>query len=416
MVVTKPLNQVTSGIVFLMGALALIVPSGYSIGPVMLLLLSGLLLVKPLPYKLAPRDLWVIAALSSYGLVVGMFSLLELSTRELDRPVRFLLAVPVLLLILRVPPRLSWLWSGIAVGAIGAGTLAAWQKLIEDVGRADGFLHPIQFGNLSMLLGVLCLAGLGWAAVQRFRYTWMALLLTGALCGMLGSLFSGSRGGWVGLPIIGLVLYRSYGHCFSVRVKLSMVGFVTLLLAALYMLPEVGLQKRVHEAVSDISSYVTGEERDTSLGLRFEMWQGATQLIAERPLLGWGEAGYQAAMHKLGEEGDISLAASTFDHAHNDIIDAFAKRGVFGVAALLCLYLVPLRMFASGLQHSNLEIRALAVAGTLLSVAYIDFGLSQTFFAHNSGAMFYAFWLAVLWGVYSAQSRATRDERHSCST
>ncbi len=403
MVVTKPLYQMTSGMVFLMSALALVVPSGYSIGPVMLLLASGLLLVKRLPCKLKPQDLWIIAALGIYGVVVGALSLLELSARELDRPVRFLLAIPVLLLILRVPPRLSWLWSGIAVGAIGAGTLAAWQKFGEEVWRAGGFLHPIQFGNLSMLMGVLCLAGLGWAAVQGSRYKWVALLLIGALCGMLGSLFSGSRGGWIGLPIIGMVLYRSYGHCFSARVKFSIVGFVALLIATLYLLPQTGLQQRVKEAVSDISSYVTGAERDTSLGLRFEMWQGATQLIADRPLLGWGEAGYQSAMHELGEKGDISVAASGFGHAHNDIIDAFAKRGILGVVVLLLLYLVPMRMFASGLRHSNHETRALAVAGTLLSVAYIDFGLSQTFFAHNSGAMFYAFWLAVLWGTYSAK-------------
>ena len=36
---------------------------------------------------------------------------------------------------------------------------------------------------------------------------------------------------------------------------------------------------------------------------------------------------------------------------------------------------------------------------------FIDFGLSQTFLAHNSGATFYAFWLAVLWGSYRARRR-----------
>ncbi len=80
-----------------------------------------------------------------------------------------------------------------------------------------------------------------------------------------------------------------------------------------------------------------------------------------------------------------------------------------GLAALVMLYMVPLKMFASGVVHENLQIRALALAGTLLPVAFIDFGLSQTFLAHNSGAMFYAFWLAVIWGCYSAYSRALQD-------
>ena len=118
----------------------------------------------------------------------------------------------------------------------GRRGLAAWQKFIEGVGRADGFRHRHTVWQLSMLLGVLCLAGLGWGCCAALSLYMDGALLTGALCGMLGSLFSGSRGGWVGLPIIGLVLYRSYGHCFSVCVKLSMAGFVTLLLAnALYV-------------------------------------------------------------------------------------------------------------------------------------------------------------------------------------
>ncbi|HSP32123.1 MAG TPA: ligase, partial [Halomonas sp.] len=49
------------------------------------------------------------------------------------------------------------------------------------------------------------------------------------------------------------------------------------------------------------------------------------------------------------------------------------------------------------IHAANLEVRALAVAGVLLPVAYIDFGLTQTLMEHNSGVMVYAFWLVVLW-------------------
>ena len=158
---SEPLSHVTSLAVFLMGALALVVPSGYSIGPVLLLLASAALLFKRFKcssFVLLPQDRWIIVALVAYGLVVGVMSAVELGSRGFDRPLRFLLAIPVLLLILRYPPRLSWLWGGVALGAIGAGSLALWLKLVEGVARASGFLHAIQFGNLSMLMGVLCFA------------------------------------------------------------------------------------------------------------------------------------------------------------------------------------------------------------------------------------------------------------------
>ncbi|UYF98738.1 O-antigen ligase family protein [Halomonas sp. GD1P12] len=398
-----PLARYVSVCVFLMGALALVVPSGYSIGAALLLLASVCLLSRRVGMAtLTRQDRWLIAALCLYGLAVGVLSTIELGARGFDRPSRFLLAVPVLLLVLRCPPRLSWLWSGLALGAIGSGSWALWQNLALDRARADGFVYVIQFGNLSMLMGVLCLAGLGWAFAQRRRAFWLLLLLLGAFLGMLGSLLSGSRGGWIGLPFIAFVLYRGYGRGLSLKVKAAAVALMLAVVVIMYATPQTGVQQRVHAGINDVAQYIGGGERDTSLGLRFQMWRGAGLLIAERPVLGWGEQGYVDAMQALAERGVINPAAAGFDHAHNEFIDATAKRGVVGLAILLALYLVPMRLFVSGFSHADLRVRSLAVAGTLLPVAYIDFGLSQTFMAHNSGAMFYAFWLAVWWGAYSA--------------
>lgn len=402
---SEPLCSTISVMVFLMGAPTLVMPSGYSVGPVLLLLTSFVLLFKRSTAVWLPQDWWIIAALGSYGIIVGVMSSLELGARGFDRPLRFLLAIPVLLLIMRFPPRLSWLWSGIAIGAIGAGGLALWMRGVEGISRTGGFLHVIQFGNLSLLMGVLCFAGLGWGVVQRYRYGWLVLLLAGGMLGMLGSFMSGSRGGWVGLPLIGYVLYRGYGRQLPLAVKAIAVGAILALTTTVYLLPQTGVQHRVDAAISDVNRYVSGAETDTSLGLRFEMWRGASQLIMERPLLGWGEAGYREALDELGEQGVISPMAAEFGHAHNEFLDAFAKRGVVGLAVLLMLYMIPIRLFASGLAHSDLHIRSLAVAGTILPVAFIGFGLSQTFLAHNSGVTFYAFWLAVLWGSYSTKIR-----------
>lgn len=408
-----PLRTFTSAAVFLMGALALVVPTGYSVGAALLLLGSAALLFKRAPYSLGASDRWVILALALYGCVVGGLSVVDLGSSGFDIPMRFLLAIPVLLLIVRFPPRQACLWAGMAVGAGGAGSWALWQKSVIGVERAGGYLHVIQFGNLSMLMGVLCLAGLGWAMVQRYRLAWVIILLAGAFLGMLGSLLSGSRGGWIGLPVVGYVLYRGYGRQLSISVKLAAVGALLAIAVTMYALPQTGVQQRVHAGINDVHQYVSGAERDTSLGLRFEMWRGASSLIRERPLLGWGEAGYQAEMVRLGQQGDITMAATQFGHAHNEFVDAFAKRGMVGLFVLLFLYLVPMRMFASGLQHPHLEVRALALAGTLLPVAYIDFGLSQAFLSHNSGAMFYAFWLAVLWGSYRAYAKAFTEQARS---
>ncbi len=296
-------SQLSSMAVFLLTAVCLILPSGYSIGAVILFLAGcWLLITRRLP-ALTKHDFWVIVALLAYALV----SMLEAwwdgqGSRGFDKPSRFILAIPALLWVLRYPPKLAYLWSGIALGGISAGAWGGWQKLVEGVGRAQGHTHVIQFGNLSMLLGVLCMAGLGWAVIQRHRGVWVVLLLAGAAGGVLGSLFSGSRGGWVGFPIVLLVLYRAYGTQLSTKL---------------------------------VALYVSGENRSTSVGSRFEMWRGAAQLIQEKPLTGWGSNGYAQAMADFGEAGVISAEAAQYGHAHNEFIDAFAKRGVVGLAVLL---------------------------------------------------------------------------------
>ena len=388
-----------------MGALVLTVNSGYTIGPWILLLASITLLWRRPVLNLQAEDKWLMAVLAGYSVLFIAQLLWEgANSRTFDRPSRFLFAVPVLLWVIAYPPRLSWLWSGIASGAILAGSLAMWQKWILGFERAEGHTNVIQFGNISMVFGLFCIAGLGWAWVQPQARRWLLLLAIGALLGALGSLLSGSRGGWIGLPFIFLVLYRAYGNLVSVKFRLVIVIGLVSFAALAYYIPLTGVQARLAIALEDVQLYTSGENKWTSLGARFDMWRGALMLIAEKPLTGWGWDGYAIGMQSLVEQGKVIQYAAD-NHAHNEYLDNFARRGVLGILSLFILYLVPLRLFVRRLKSDNLELRALATAGAILPVAFMDFGLSQVFFGHSSGVMIYAFWLAVLWGTLRAYER-----------
>ncbi|MDP5292522.1 O-antigen ligase [Oceanimonas sp. CHS3-5] len=387
--------------VFLMGAIALVVDSGYTYGAG-LLLLGALVLPWQRPQLgLERQDVAMMAVLAGYSLLFVLQLWWEgADVSTFDRPSRFLFAVPVLLFVLAFPPRLSWLWSGVVAGSLATAGWALWQKLFLGIERATGHTYVIQFGNISMLFGLFCLAGLGWAAVQPNTRRWVAMLLLGALCGALGSLLSGSRGGWIGLPFVFWVLYRAYGRIVGRRLVLLALAALLTLGTLVYTLPQTGVQQRVQQAFVDIEQYQQGNKW-TSVGARLDMWQGAITLIAEKPLTGWGWNGYQRGMQVLADHGGVIQFAAD-NHAHNEYLDNFARRGILGVLSLLALYLVPLRLFARRLGSANLELRAVATAGAILPVAFMDFGLSQVFFGHNSGVMVYAFWLAVLWSTMRA--------------
>lgn len=400
-----PLGTYTTNLaVFLLPALALTVPSGYSLGALILLAAGSSLIARRSLPALSRQDSLIVLVLLTFAAVGVVEAILDnQGISGIDKPLRFIFAIPALIWLIKYPPNTRFLWSGMATGGVLAASFALWQRVFENMERAQGYTHPIQFGNLSMLMGVLCLAGLGWAAVQpRYRSVWLAILLAGALGGVLGSLLSGSRGGWVGLPLVLWVFYRGYGRHLGMHLKVALLALLLAGAATVYAVPQLGVQARVNEAVSDVHQYISGESRATSVGARFDMWRGAAMLIAEKPLTGWGSQGYAEAMHALGENGVIDPYAAQFEHAHNEFVDAQAKRGLAGIVVLLALYLIPMRLFYQGFE-APIGQRAVAVAGVLLPVTYMDFGLTQAFLTHNSGIMMYAFLLAVLWGSYRQQ-------------
>ncbi|MCE8015069.1 O-antigen ligase family protein [Halomonas sp. MCCC 1A17488] len=349
------------------------------------------------------EDLLLVAAMGLQGLAwVGMLLLHGEGASGLVNAWPFALAMVALVAFARVRVRATWLWAGLALGSLAASAWALWQRVVEGTTRANGHepLHAILFGNLGLLMGLLCLAGLSWSFARRERWPWSLLLIVGGLAGLLTSALSGSRGGWIGLPLAIWVLYRGHGRRLSLGWRVTLVAALMALLGSLYAMPQTGVATRVDNAVNSLRQYVAGDDEMTSVSARLEMWRGSSQLILERPLLGWGGSGYQAAMRERGAEGEQDPALGRFWHAHNDILDAWVKRGVPGLLALLALYFTPLWLFARGVGAGSGEQRALAVAGTLVPVAFIDFGLTYSFLTYPVGGLVYALLITILWGLY----------------
>ncbi len=395
----------TSVCVFLFGALSLVISSGYSYGPALLFLASIPLVVYPPAWPVIRREeRLLIAVLALFMLVwIAEVLLTGQGSRELDKPSRFLAAISAFILVLKFPPKPSFVWSGIAVGALGAAGLALWERFFEDAMRASGDNHPIQFGNISLLLGLFCLAGLGWAICQRQKAAWVTLLTLSFVVGFFASLLSGSRGGWVGLPIVLLVLYLCYKPFLKSSHVVAVIVAGLVLAGTAYLVPQTGVQARVMEAVYDIQKYNAGDS-DTSVGARLDMWKGASMLIAERPLTGWGAPEYRAQMEEFSRQGIVDPFVNQFGHAHNEYLDVLVKRGIVGLSVLLLLYFLPLVMFLKRAKDENLQLRSIAAGGAVLCAAYIDFGLTQTFLSHNSGVMVFVFYLVVFWSMLRSSS------------
>ncbi|MGM0639518.1 MAG: O-antigen ligase family protein, partial [Pseudomonadota bacterium] len=377
----------------------LLLPLGYWLAPLALLLAAGLgWSQRPASIKGMWPQWWAMAALLSFGAV-------ELATGLWHREVALAwpTAAAALLAAAMVPaatllrPQLAWWWGGLALGGVGNGLWALWQVGVAGASRANGHgeVNAILFGNLALLTGLLCLAGLGWAWQQRWRRRWLVVLLLGATGGLLASALSGTRGGWLALPLATLVFYRAYLRGWPARWRWLTLGAVALLLVGLYLTPQSGVQQRVGVAMDEATDYLAGEPNG-SVGTRLEMYRGALLLIAHTPWTGRGHGGYRDAMGELMAQGRVVPGMDRYWHGHNDLLDAWVRRGFPALLILLGLYLLPLWVFTPRLVATDPETRSLAVAGLLLPVTFIDFGLSYAFFAYPIGIVVYGGWLAVV--------------------
>ncbi|MDL5037120.1 O-antigen ligase family protein [Comamonas sp. Y6] len=300
--------------------------------------------------------------------------------------------------------RLSAIVWGLACGALGALAIAAYQAGVLKMPRVSGFTNAIQYGGIAMYLGF---AAVAVAILGRWgKWQAAALGLLGA-CGILASFLSDSRGSWVVTPLlIAAIWLMAWLNGFK---KLaSMAAAIMVVLGVLIAVPAYNkLEQRTQEASREVSEYLQDPQKyaTTSVGQRLEQWRLAIHLIEQRPISGWGLAGYPAAKQKMVDQGLAHPSVMEYGHAHNEILDMWVKRGLLGLILLLLFYAVPAIIFwpthkRLNRVHEEMRSKALALraAATLLPLAYFGFGWTQVFFAHNSGNMFYIFGLAVLWG------------------
>lgn len=380
---------------FMVPGLALWLPSGYSYGAV-LLLLAALASAPAWWRRTAPPAAWWLMA--AFVCMAGLWTL-DVGTAwgmgSMERPLKYLLALPCMFFLMTFAPRAAWLWAGIAVGAMGGGLVGLYQTGVLGLSRANGYTNAIQYGNLSLLLAVM--SGLVLVVQWRRWILWQRVLLVSAvISGVAGSVLSQSRGGWLALavmlPVCAWLLVRTTGQ----RRFYSGLFALVITAAALSQLPTV--ERRINEARQDVQEYEERGDGSSSAGLRLAHWRLAWQMGWDRPFTGWGRAGYMGERERRVAAGLAHPAVLSVGHAHNEILDLFAKQGLPGVLLLLAFYGIPLTIFwptaariRDGSGKLDKESLSLCLIGVLVPLSYVGFGLTQVFLAHNSGNMFYLF-------------------------
>lgn len=329
--------------------------------------------------------------------------------KAIGKYLHLLLIIPIYIYLRHFGVRQNYIWFGLVVGAIAAAGVAINDVFILNSQRARSLTHPIIFGDLSLVLGCMSIAGLGWF---KKRGNWqMVYPVVALLCGMLASMLSLSRGGWVAFPFIILVFFWYIQPYFSNRKKAIFAAVVIVGLGAIYAVPQTQVRYQIDRTINSLQQYsdsaIDSEHRATSVGGRLEMWQAAWKIFTENPVLGIGWGHYNEQVKLQVAQGLRNEFILTFDHPHNEYLSALSNAGMVGFTVLMVLFLTPLWIFVKNIRREkSLDVQRLALAGLVLIVAYMGFGISEPMLFRSRSVNFFALYLAVFMAaIYTQKNR-----------
>ena len=347
---------------------------------------------------------WILIAFGGYFLLtLARMLWFRDSAGTLDGPSRMLFALGCIGFVGMLRPNIRLFWIGLCIGTIGAALIGGYQWFVLGEDRAVGATHhAISFGDLAVAMGVM-----SFCALNEFRNTRLAWLpVIGLLCGALASLFSGSRGAWLGLLVVlwPMLKYGSHLHRKTIR---ATVALILVACAGAYLVPQTGVAGRMGDAVSDIERYQATGDANTNVGTRLELWKAAGMMIAEHPFVGVGRDAFFDELQALAREGRLQKSiALIYSTPHNDVLNTLATGGLLDLGFLLLIYGAPFAFFMRTMRHGPPAAAAPALAGVLLVICFIVFGLTDVMFWLMLTKAFYATTVCVLAGFCLAAKPA----------
>ncbi|MGE6914489.1 O-antigen ligase family protein [Achromobacter kerstersii] len=305
------------------------------------------------------------------------------SNSELEKLLRFALALPVLWLLLRAPQR----WLKLVQWSIWVGAVAGSVLLIVTVQTLDrnamvdvgGRYNAVAFANMTLLFGAMTLLSLGFGPCTRWPRAETAIKLLAVVLSVYATWESETRSSWMLLPILGVVFLlglRNWKRRHKVYCALAVCVALVASAAAIWT-----FSTRMHEISKDVQGYSTSANRDTSFGIRLQLWHASILMFEKSPIVGIGPSKFREELQQLETQGIVTAeVVEGFGEPHNDLLAALSGYGLLGLLSILTLYLLPAAVFFRRMASDDRVIRVGAQLGLLFCLSYCAFSLTEMMF------------------------------------
>lgn len=349
-----------------------------------------------------PIKNWVILIFLLPVIAIGISSTLRSDhvLSNYDSSARFLIAIPILLLAIRTRLNFAKLLQYTAPVSLILTLLHQVfipQPMLWGSGRMSTyFSDPLVFGYISLTLGLL--SGISINLIKQDSKALVALKLIGLVIGIYLSIKSGSRTGWLAIPIIGMLWIHQKNALHKTKLNPWFIGIGMLVLSGLvYLSPTV--HQRLALAFTEVLTYNwTGIAPETSVGLRITFLRIAADLFAANPLHGFGDTRDQLSnipqkIYNYASPESIRVALTS--GFHNEVVTNAIRSGLAGLVSSTLLFVVPLAIFVRQLKSLVQTQRANAMLGLVFSLCVLISSFSTEVFDLKYTASFYALMMAL---------------------
>lgn len=268
----------------------------------------------------------------------------DFSARSYDGPIRFLLALPILIAIykhrINFPKLLSLV---IPIALLGILVFAKLGSHSYGQRLTNHYLDPIFWGNFSIILGFVSLA-----SIQYEDYFLLKIYkLFGLLLGISMSVLSQSRAGWITAIIMFLVWLLLNKEKLTVK-KMFVYGFLIFAIPLNLYLFLDSFQNRVDLATIEFLQWLSNSHSESSTSVRLNMMRIGMELFFQAPYLGYGNL----------KDFSNYIDANTFSPIekealfiigccgpHNEAIASSLRAGLLGFFAYIAVYFIPIFIY-----------------------------------------------------------------------
>jgi O-antigen ligase len=265
--------------------------------------------------------------------------------------------------------------TAVAVGTILMALLFPHQGLDASTGHAGDWQGVFTSKNACGRIMVLATA-VTLSQPQKLTHKVLSLALFLFVMAM-----SGSRGAWL-IEALVLAVYTSirFSRVVNLRNRILLLGSGTFIAAVAAAIGAMHISSLAH---------LLG--RDATLTGRTEIWKQIWPFVMERPILGWGYAGFFRGIQ--GESFRVAAALRfVVFHAHNGFMEIWLELGAMGVFLFAGSYFRAWRKLWPRLRSGQIE-RVLWPLFVLVLIALYDLD-ENTLLIYNG--LFWVIYVAAL--------------------